>query len=894
MKRPVPARSLDNASAFADVDRRLAFAFGGLIFALLTVVLVASGLNLQGIMEREEDKLSTLLTQVLGSAVSRVSFSGKYHARLLLEELHAEQPSIRYLRLADSSGRVLAHSNPAENDTMLDVGARTNLRQIFDGTAERVVRHLNLGNESIREVSIAYRGGYDNAVIGVIQLGLSEQERQQAIWRGILTRSLLVVVLLVLGILATRRLSARFGQPVRQLAGDLAATLHALPDLLFELDAEGRYLQVMAHKEELLVGHRQRLIGRSVTEVMPPVAAATVMEALREAEVSGESFGRQIVLPLAQGEAWFELSVARKVVTEGKGLSFIVLSRDVTERQRNQAELVLAASVFDNSREGVLITDREQRILRANTAFCRLTGYSEAEVVGQTPKLLQSGHQSPDFYAGLWESLNLHGQWQGEVVDRRKDGSTVPILLSVSVVKGIDGSVLHYVAVHTDISRIKESEAQLEYQARHDHLTGLANRLMLHLRLEHALLRARRDNTQLALLLIDLDRFKDVNDSFGHLMGDALLCHVAERLTQRVRNADTVSRLGGDEFTVLLENISDSAEAARVAEDLISLLSEPFRLPNGMEVVVGATVGIALYPDHGEHEDALLQGADAALYQAKAEGRGRYRYFSDSMTHAARERIALEARLRRAIAQGELLLYFQPQIDIASGAIVGAEALVRWQCPEEGLIQPGRFIPIAEQSSLIEAIGEWVIKETCRQGQRWIAAGLPALTLAVNVASRQFMRGDLVDRLAEVLEETGFPPQRLELEMTESTFMEHESRVLDILGRLRALGIRLAIDDFGTGYSSLAYLKRFPLDVLKIDKSFVDDIPRLTDDMEITATIIAMAHTLRLKVLAEGVETTAQLDFLKAHGCDFYQGYLMSRPLPIDEFTRLLESRLVS
>ncbi|WP_131110592.1 EAL domain-containing protein [Sulfuricystis thermophila] len=762
-----------NPRMLADVDRRLSLAFGGLIFGLMVLVLIAGGLYLRGVMEREEDKLSTLVTQVLANAVSRVSFSGKYHARLLLEEIRAAQPSILYLRLVDPQGTVLAHSNPAYNDSQLDAAALAAARTVFTDAVPRTVRHLVLDGEPLREVSLPYRGGYDDAIVGVIQVGLSERERNEAIADGVLYILLLVFFLMLLGIVATRRISAALAGPVRR-------------------------------------------------------------------------------------------------------------------------QLLLAASVFDASREGILITDREQRILRVNAAFTRLTGYTEAELLGMTPKLLQSGHHDPEFYTALWRDLKRHGQWQGEVLDRRRDGQIIPVLLSISVVKDAGGDVLHYVALHTDISRIKESEARLEYQARHDHLTGLANRLMLHLRLEHALSRARRENTHLALLMLDLDRFKDVNDSFGHLMGDALLRQVAERLIGRVRSADTVSRLGGDEFTVLLENIENPAEAARVADDLIRELSEPFCLPNGNEVVVGATVGIAIYPEHGASEEALLQGADAALYQAKSEGRGRYRFFSDALTQAARERIELEARLRRAVAQGELLLHFQPQYDIVSGALVGAEALVRWQSPEEGLVPPGRFIPVAEQSGLIEAIGDWVLAETCRQGQRWNQAGLPALTLAVNVSSRQFQRSDFVDRLANILEETGFPSQRLELELTESTLMEHGAQVLETLGRLRALGIRIAIDDFGTGYSSLAYLKRLPIDVLKIDKSFVDDIPRLSDDMEITATIIAMAHALRLKVLAEGVETHAQLDFLRERGCDFYQGFLMSRPLPVDAFTRLLDRQRVS
>ncbi|MEW5769004.1 MAG: EAL domain-containing protein [Pseudomonadota bacterium] len=872
----------------ADVDRRLALAFGGLILALMTLVMLAGGWYLRGIMEREEDKLSTLLTEVLANSVSRVSFSGKYHARLLLEDIQAAQPGIRYLRLIDPRGRVVAHSDARHNDVQVDATALAIVARVLADTRGQHVRHLELNGEPIREISLSYRGGYDNTVQGVIQVGLSERESRQAMWNGVSFMFAVVILLLIAGILATRRLSARFGHPVRQLASDLAATLQAVPDLLFELDQDGRYHQVLAHRNELLAAPRAELLGRTVDEVLPRHAARTVMAALAEAAAQGDSHGHQIMLPMPGGDFWFELSVARKSAARDGSMRFIVLSRDITERLHSQAQLQLAASVFDNSREGILITDPQEHILRANPAFCRLTGYEEAEIRGKTPKFLQSGHHPREFYEDMRESLARTGQWQGEMLDRRKDGEIIPILLSISTVKDIVGNVQSYVAVHSDISQIKRSEALLEYQARHDPLTGLSNRLMLHLRTEHALERARRERRMVALLMLDLDRFKDINDSFGHLMGDALLREVAERLTHRVRHADTVSRLGGDEFTVLLEHVASPNEAAHLAQDLIAVLSEPFCLPNGSEVVVGATVGIALFPEHGETEEALLQGADAALYQAKAEGRGRYRFYSDVLTLAARERIAMETRLRRAVAQNELRIHFQPQVDIRSDTIVGAEALVRWQSPDEGMVPPGRFIPIAEQTGLIESIGHWVLLETCRQGKRWLDAGLPPLTLAVNVSPRQVMHGDLAETVAQILRETGFPAQRLELEMTESALMEAQEHVLDVLRRLRALGVRIAIDDFGTGYSSLAYLKRFPIDVLKVDKSFVDDIPRLSDDMEITATIIAMAHSLRLKVMAEGVETTAQLDFLKAHGCDFYQGYLKSRPLPAEQFTALL------
>ena len=559
------------------------------------------------------------------------------------------------------------------------------------------------------------------------------------------------------------------------------------------------------------------------------------------------------------------------------------------QQEKAREQLRLAASVFESSGEGIVVTDAEQRILMVNRAHIEISGYTEAETLGQMPAMFKSGHQGHDFYADMWASINTAGHWQGEIWDRRKNGEVYPALLSISAVKNESGRVTHYVGIFTDISRLKESEARLDYLARHDLLTGLPNRLMLNTRLEHALDRAYREKKQIALLLLDLDRFKDVNDSFGHAVGDELLQQVAGRLTKRLRDADTISRLGGDEFTVLLEDISHPQDAARVAEDLIGAMNEPYQLSNSSEVRVGTSIGIALYPDHAGTEAELLQQADAALYSAKAEGRGRFKFFSDDLTRAARERIALESSLRRAIAHNELRVYYQPQVEISTGRITGAEALVRWQHPDEGLILPLRFIPVAEETGLIDAIGAWVLKETCRQGKRWIDDGLPPLTLAVNVSPHQLRHGDVAATVATILAETGFPPEWLELELTESALMEREGDAVAMLERIRAQGVRLALDDFGTGYSSLAYLKRFPLNVLKIDKSFVEDIPHHQDDMEIAAAIVAIGHTLHFKVLAEGVETEEQLAFLAGQGCDLYQGYLNSPPLPAADFLKLLE-----
>jgi diguanylate cyclase (GGDEF)-like protein len=445
-----------------------------------------------------------------------------------------------------------------------------------------------------------------------------------------------------------------------------------------------------------------------------------------------------------------------------------------------------------------------------------------------------------------------------------------------------------YVIALRDITERKTAEEEIKQLAFYDLLTKLPNRRLLQERLKHSIDVERREGKQLALLMLDLDRFKAVNDSLGHQAGDELLQQVAERITNRLRDVDMVARLGGDEFIVLLEDIAHPDDAARVAEKIIADLTKPFKLVQSDDVRIGASIGISLYPQHGDDSEILMDYADAALYHAKDNGRGCFAYFSEDLTISARERIELENRLRRAIQQQELRIFYQPQIDIVSGRIVGAEALVHWQDPTEGLIRPSRFIPIAEETSLIVDIGEWVLREACRQGRLWLDMELPLLTMAVNVSSHQFQRSDISALAAKVLAETQFPAGQLELEITESGLMENQDKTMFILNSLHEQGIHLAIDDFGTGYSSLAYLKRFSLDVLKIDKSFIAEIPFNTDDMEIAATIVAMGHTLGFKVLAEGVETPDQLDFLRKTGCDIYQGFIASPPLPAEKFAELL------
>ncbi len=607
------------------------------------------------------------------------------------------------------------------------------------------------------------------------------------------------------------------------------------------------------------------------------------------ADGAGDSFSLELRLRHKNGH-YVPLLARYRVQrdADGRAIRLSGTNMDMTEHRLAEERLRQAATVFETTREGVMVTNAEGRITMVNNAFSTISGYAEDEVLGKPSSLLNSGHHDAPFYAAMWQSLAETGYWRGEIWNRRKNGEIFPELLSIGAVRDGAGKVLNYVGVFADISKLKDSENKLNFLAHHDPLTQLPNRLKLMAALEHCVKTAQREQSGFALLMLDLDRFKDVNDSFGHAAGDELLRQVAARLRGQLREMDMVARLGGDEFVVLLERNTHPEDAGRIANEIITWLNKPWQLSKGVEVRIGVSIGISIYPEHGGTSEALLQHADAALYQAKQEGRGCFRYFSEKLTRDARERIQLEARLHQALRLEQLRVHYQPQIDIADGRIVGAEALVRWQDPDEGLIAPERFIPVAETTGLIGEIGQWVLRQACLQGRAWMDAGLAPMTLAVNLSPRQFLHGDICAQVESALAESGFPPERLELELTEGALMECGDDAVAILQRLRRLGVRLAIDDFGTGYSSLAYLKHFPLDVLKIDRSFIRDIPFEPDDMAIAAAVITMGHTLGFRVLAEGVETDAQLAFLKERGCDLYQGYLASRPLAADAFERLL------
>jgi len=583
------------------------------------------------------------------------------------------------------------------------------------------------------------------------------------------------------------------------------------------------------------------------------------------------------------------LSAAPDIGPGGKTLVWNGIVSDVTEHKRAEERLIQWASAFQNTSEGVFITDPDGRILDVNPAFCEITGYDLEEVRGQTPRVLRSGRHDESFYQSMWATLKAAGKWQGEIWNRRKNGEVYPEWQSISQVTNARGETVTYVSVLADISSIKETELRLLYLAHHDPLTDLPNRLLCTARLQHAIDQATRHPRQLAILFLDLDRFKHINDTLGHALGDELLVQTARRLQECVRQEDTVARLGGDEFIVILENLADPDDAGDVAEKILATLQRPFSL-GAHEVPVTASVGVSLYPRDARDCETLLKHADAAMYRAKELGRNNHAYYTPQLTHLAEERFALEHKLRGALERDEFELFFQPQVSAGDNGMVGAEVLLRWRHPELGLVEPRRFLPIAEETGLIRPIGEWVLREACRQAQAWRQAGLPAVRLAVNLSGQQLTPDGIDIQLEAILRDTGITPSCLELEITESFLMQNPETSVPVLYALKARGISLAIDDFGTGYSSLGHLKRLPVHKLKIDQSLVRDIPADPDDEGTAKAVIALGHSLGLTVIAEGVETERQRDFLRREGCDELQGYLYGHPCPADEFAALLGS----
>lgn len=679
-------------------------------------------------------------------------------------------------------------------------------------------------------------------------------------------------------------------QELREAQSDLEATLNAMPDVLFELGLDGRYYKLRTSRLSLLAAPPETIIGKLIADILPAQATAICLAALQEANEAGFSSGRQIEISLGQEQRWFELSIARKD-SQSDDPRFIMISRDITERKQAETELRIAAIAFE-SKVAMLVTDSNKSILRVNKAFTDISGYTAEEVHGQTPRILKSDRHDDAFYAAMWNSVNNTGGWEGEIWNRRKNGQVYPEHIVISTVTNTDGIVTNYVASLNDVTQEKAAADKIKNLAFFDTLTKLPNRRLMHDRLSQSLVNSTRSGQHGALLLLDLDNFKTLNDTLGHDVGDLLLQQVAARLTSSVRDCDTVCRVGGDEFIVLLEGLSHEAieaavQARDMAEKIIISLNKPYQLNNYAHHST-PSIGATMFNGNEKTTEELLKQTDIAMYQAKIEGRNTLRFFDSQMQKDINYRADLENELRKAISQNQFQLHYQIQIG-SSGHALGAEALIRWQHPERGMISPFDFIPLAEETGLILPIGQWVLDTACAQLKSWQQNPLTHnLVLAVNVSAKQFFQVDFVEQVQATLQRHDVDPTRLKLELTESMLVDN---INDIIGKMNALsktGVRFSLDDFGTGYSSLQYLKMLPLNQLKIDQSFVRDIVTDSSDRAIVRTIITMAHSLDINVIAEGVETEEQRQYLLDNGCTHYQGYLFSKPIPIDAFEALI------
>ncbi|MCZ4305025.1 EAL domain-containing protein [Zoogloeaceae bacterium G21618-S1] len=658
----------------------------------------------------------------------------------------------------------------------------------------------------------------------------------------------------------------------------LEALIDASDDMIFFKDRDSRFRLINRAAAHVLGHPPEDILGRDDGDFFSAEEADAFHAA--DQRVLSSGLTQRIEERVRQADGHYERYETLKspvTLPDGTVLGLLGVARRLSEERQTSDRLRLAAQFFNNAAEGITITSPDGVIEMVNPAFTRITGYSAEEALGQTPKLLHSGRHSDAFYQRMWDSLAQNGRWQGEIWNRRKSGEIYPEWLDISPVRNDQDQLIHYLGIFSDISAAKTSEAQLEHMAQHDALTDLPNRSLLNDRIATAIRRASRDRRTVAIMFLDLDHFKDINDSYGHETGDTVLKHVAMRLHECVRDEDTVARLGGDEFVVLMEDIEDAEQADQAAERILASLIPPIG-QNGQEFFIGASIGVSLYPRDGDSVEALLRNADTAMYQAKQLGRNNAQRYCAAQTETTRQRVKLENGLRHAINNEALDVWFQPQVDLHSGELIGFEALCRWTDPEHGPIPPSIFIPLAENNGMIVPLGALVLRKSCAQIRRWREAGFIPPRVAINVSGRQLRRLDFLGDLCGILEEERCRPEWIEIEVTESDILKDAEPAIATLHGIREMGISLSLDDFGTGFSSLSYLKRLPINTLKIDRSFIDGLPNDTNDRAIVQAILAMGRSLGIQVLAEGVETPAQVAALRLMGCSTAQGYHFGRP----------------
>lgn len=765
----------------------------------------------------------------------------------------------------------------------------------FNGAAERVLglgpssRGRPFGNLKLPELfsrlpADAEQVVYESEAVSRI---LADRERSFRLQVAPYTDHLGVLRGVVIG-LADQTETARLERQARELRSRLLEVMDKTASLCAIKDESGRYELANSRYLEIFGLERERVEGRTDAELLD----GTLAERLREADLDAMRRRRPIESEetLQIGERLHHLRVTRfpLVDIDGKVSAVCTQATDVTERRAADEGLRLAASVFNYASEGICVADADGVLISINDAFTRITGYSQEDVIGQPAAILKADCHPPAFYVGIREALASAGKWQGEIWNRRKDGELVPAWLTVGAVRDDSGTVRHFVGIFSDISAIKASQERIDYLATHDELTELPNRTLLNDRVKHAIARAEHRNERIYLMLVDLDNFKVINENLGHEAGDELLRQAALRIQETMRPEDTLARLGGDELILLVED-SDSERVAQLGRRILDYLSASYRI-HGQEIYITASLGIAVYPDDGRDSQSLLKAADTAMYKSKERGRNQLQFFSMEMKLMAEQRMTMETGIRLALQANQFRLAFQPEIDLATGRLASAEALIRWSGPL-GEITPSQFIPVAEQSGLIVQVTAWVVAQVFRHLREWTDAGLTPVPIFINVSALQFRNMDLVECLRRQADLQGLDVRHVGIEITEGAFMDGSELTIEILNALKNLGVRIYVDDFGTGYSSLTYLKRYPIDGLKIDRTFIDGIADDPDDQAIAAAVIGVAKALDLDVVAEGVETEAQRAALVARHCDIAQGYLFYRPLESCAFADLLMHR---
>jgi len=666
---------------------------------------------------------------------------------------------------------------------------------------------------------------------------------------------------------------------------DLQSFIDAFEEHIWVKDTNGQYVSCNKSVERAWRKSKEQILGKTDFDLFDQRTANEFIESDKLAINSGAS----VVVSECEevdvnfNKVWLETIKAPISNAQGKLTGVIGMTRNIAKHKEAEEQLILAASVFQNAVEGVVITNSDGNITEVNQAFTDITGYSREEVLGKNPRLLNSGRHPKSFFERLWNTLLVQGKWHGEIWNRRKHGAIFPQKITISAVLDKQNIIQYYVAVFADISAQKQNEEKLKNLAYFDPLTQLPNRMQFMSLLEQEVNHSHRAKKQLAIVFLDIDFFKHINDSLGHVIGDEILVELAKRLSYALSDFDVLARLSGDEFVIMLPSIMGTDSVTSSIDRIRSVFERPFILDNSQSVRLTASMGVAIYPSDGDDHDSLLRNADSAMHRAKLDGRNNYAFYTESMTKQAAEQLKLQTALHQALVNEDFYLMYQPKVKLSDLKPNGFEALIRWHDKALGQISPAEFIPLAEKIGLIWDIGLWVLKTACLQGVEWLTQGKTFERISVNVASLQLQRNDFVDKVRSILLETGLPAKHLELEVTESCMMNDPDAIIRDLKLLGAMGIALSIDDFGTGYSSLNYLKKLPIDKLKIDQSFVRDIPHDTNNTAIAKAVIALGHALNLQIIAEGVETVEQADFLRLNGCDLVQGYLYSKPrLPQD------------